>query len=766
MGPKSLHQPRTFSTFGFGSNSNQFCERANRVSRRLSVLALGLASTIVLGATAYAEPMIEPQIRDIGREAAQPVASMGGPKSDALRHYALSENREGRDWVHVWLQGPVQRSAVEGLGGRVGTSAGGWMNVEMPAAALGGLAHLPGLERAQLAQGVTMQTDKSVPLIGAPVLWGGTPPNFPASGKTGRRVILGIVDSGIDLTNPDFKKIGTNNTRILWVWDQTDTRSPRPSFNYGTEFASTGIDSGKSYAYDSYIHGTFSAGAAAGNGQSTGNNKPRYTYVGAAPEADLIVVKMPVGSDGTVLDSKIIDGVNYVFQKAAALHQPAVVVLAAGKSSGPHDGSDPLDRAISALTGPGKIVCAAAGNEAGVSHHAEWTSTLSNQTGEITFNVPTYTAGAADVVNIEGWYDASANYVVDLVAPNGAVIGPLARGSSATSSDGATVVRNGQYTSDRGSYRVDIQLSGNYMTAPIASGTWRIRFTSLSVGSHRVDSWMTFLRGPQPTFVQGKTESRLVMSPATADSVIAVGAFVSRPTWTAVNGMTYMFPGAVDGALATFSSPGPRRDGAVCPQITAPGCGLAVTRSVGYHPSTSYYMPDSAHCMTSGTSMSAALTAGCIALLLQDNTTYGRAHVLSVIQTRAVVDSKTGAVPNAQWGYGKLKISPTVTAGVRDEPGAAFGLKLISSTFRSGPKRFQFSIPSSELQQSNAHVSFQIFDVVGRQVTTLPTEARPGLQQVQWDGTSIGGGRAGPGLYWARLEVGRAIASTKFITLY
>src|SRR5207244_4054874 len=114
-----------------------------------------------------------------------------------------------------------------------------------------------------------------------------------------------------------------------------------------------------------------------------------------------------------------------------------------------HDGHDPLDEAISALTGPGKIVCVAAGNCTGLSSHAEWNSTASGQTGNVVLNIPTYTRGAGDVINIEGWYDPNVSYTVSLVTPTGQVIGPLARGGiyQGQTASGYLTVRNAQYTS-------------------------------------------------------------------------------------------------------------------------------------------------------------------------------------------------------------------------------------------------------------------------------------------------------------------------------
>ena len=58
----------------------------------------------------------------------------------------------------------------------------------------------------------------------------------------------------------------------------------------------------------------------------------------------------------------IVDGVNYIFQKAASLGKQAVVNLSLGTQEGPHDGTLDMDVMLNALTGPGKIIVASAGN--------------------------------------------------------------------------------------------------------------------------------------------------------------------------------------------------------------------------------------------------------------------------------------------------------------------------------------------------------------------------------------------------------------------
>ena len=102
----------------------------------------------------------------------------------------------------------------------------------------------------------------------------------------GKGVIVGVCDSGIDISHPDFIKDG--KTRIKYLWDMSDNSGINyPSnFNWGREYTSQNIDYGECEQYDSFGHGTHVTGTAAGNG--TGDP----LYIGMAPESDIIFLKL------------------------------------------------------------------------------------------------------------------------------------------------------------------------------------------------------------------------------------------------------------------------------------------------------------------------------------------------------------------------------------------------------------------------------------------------------------------------------------------
>jgi subtilisin family serine protease len=733
------------------------------------MLVVFCCATLAAASASMAAPVIDPHLLECRRVIALDATSQRADERAARARFAALEVENGRDWVDVWLMGSFDAEAIRRMGGEVRTVAGNVATARMPLDAVERLAQVPGLERVQMGQPMSFQSDLSVHEIGADLLWAGSPPNFPAQGLTGERVVVGIVDTGLDLTQADFRTL--TGTRVAYLWDQNPGGTPPPPANlsYGSEYSRSMIDAGQCPSRDDLGHGTHVAGVAAGNGRATGNGVPAFTYVGASPEADLVVVKLFYAQDGTITDTKVIDGVRYVFDKAAALGLPAVVLVSAAKMTGPHDGQDPLDLGIAALTGPRKIVVAAAGNFGGASRHGEWTSTASAQTYDMTVTFGAYTPGSSgfDHLRSEAWYDAGTDYEVSIVTPSGQVVGPVARGgtSQVYTPQGIVSITNGQYTSATGAYRVDLFVyRGNTQNPAVASGTWKYRWTSRSSGSHRVDAWITsyMLGSVKPIFAAGKTEKRLVASPATANGVVSVGAYCTKDQWRAVDGLNYFYPLAALHNLAYFSSPGPRRDGQRVPSVTAPGYGVASSKSSTYGAPMNYVMPDGVHSIDYGTSAAAAHVAGVVALLLQRTPDMTSNDAIAALQQNVVADSYTGTIPNDSWGAGKLRF--TAAAAIPAARAGTFGLALASANPTRGRMAFRFALEPGDLRE-HASVAFEVVDVTGRRVAALTPERVAGAQLMVWDGRVADGSRAPAGMYWAALLSGSRKATVRFVRL-
>ncbi len=168
------------------------------------------------------------------------------------------------------------------------------------------------------------------------------------------------IDSGISYAHGDFDN-AAGNTRIVRIWDHNYATGPSPApYGYGTEYLPAAIDANTAQGKDTNGHGTHVMGIAAGDGSLTGGAIPAYTYVGIAPMADIVEIK-PV----SYTDTAILDGASYFFGLATTLGQNAVLNISLGGQYGPHDGTQPLSVGLDALTGPGKAICASAGNDGG-----------------------------------------------------------------------------------------------------------------------------------------------------------------------------------------------------------------------------------------------------------------------------------------------------------------------------------------------------------------------------------------------------------------
>jgi subtilisin family serine protease len=558
--------------------------------------------------------------------------------------------------VELIVEGDVPPGVLRSRGIEVNTVTGRLMTARCPLGLLSGLLSMPGIERVSISEPCTKNLEQSAPDVGLPSIRTVPPPDF--AGQTGEGVLIGIVDTGVDLDHPDFHH-PDGTTRLVSVWDQTVNGSPPAGFTYGTEWSEAEINAGSASETDPEGHGTHVLGIAGGDGSATGNGVPAHTYVGVAPEADLCVVKTNFGT------TNIIDGVNYIFQVGTALGLQTVVNLSLGSQQGPHDGTFEFDTMISALTGPGKIVVASSGNHQENDIHG--LVHVTNPSVTMTLAVPTYAATggpANDFILFSGWYEGADQISVTVISPNGHSVGPLGPGASASlnSPDGFINLFNATTTPPNGDHEVYLEIYDATANRSPEPGTWQFVFAPLALGSTgRVDMYTFASRlgnaGALPRWVQGLMQDGVIGTPGSADSVIAVGAHTTKECWDSIDENSYCWtPLQTPQTIAPFSSIGPLRDGRIKPDLTGPGFGVASSKSALYNPPAPLIVPDGVHHVEAGTSMSAPHVAGAAALLLArpEWAGSGPSAVKARLQQTARVDAFTGAVPNKTWGGGKL----------------------------------------------------------------------------------------------------------------
>lgn len=605
--------------------------------RWAKLLALGVLLAVILVPPAGADDgapsaRLDPTLRRLLRQAESKPRALAEEPASVFVTVTLRATRD------------VSPDVIA-LGGRVNTVVGdrpAILTVRLPIDRLISLAGIPGVITVSASAPLAPALDRSVIDIRADDVWALQSRGLPV---TGEGVLIGVVDTGIDWSHPDFKD-AWHRSRIVAIWDQTGSGLPPAGFDYGTEWRRWQIDAGQPWELDTDGHGTHVAGVAAGSG-------PQYT--GVAPGAELIVVKSRMDT------ASIIDAWNYIVTKARNMGRPVVINNSFGAHFGAHDGSADYERALDALSGRGVIFTAAAGNEGQTAMHGAGRVPFNN-TITLPFSfVEGYSRTYADV-NV--WYEAMDSLAVSVTASTGQTFGPVARGQLEVfgASDGTEITVDAVSAPwpANGDNWVKIRLDA--AGAQALRGDWSIALHGDRVLDGRFDAWLPY--GPYDKAFFGHYIDPLVTirEPATANEAISAGAYVTKRCWTAVDGFRYCDV-YTEGSVYPDSSRGPTRDGRPRPDVSAPGARVFAPHSADAPVDGTWQLaPDSRYEGRLGTSISTAHVTGVIALMLQVDPTLTPAMVRNLLRSTARHDGFTAAGSDRQWGAGKIDALAAVLA--------------------------------------------------------------------------------------------------------
>ncbi|MBN1508834.1 MAG: S8 family serine peptidase [Sedimentisphaerales bacterium] len=579
----------------------------------------------------------------------------------------VGEDEEWEDWGGYWEVGvfilvdnPEAAAWLAELdvavSVQVGNIVAGWLPIE----SLPLVARQPFVQFVETSIRMKPSMDVSRPEIGADLVHQGL--SLPA-GYRGRGVIVGVVDSGIDFTHPDFSD--PNGTRILYLLELLQSGSQ-------IEWDSSDINSCPSAVTqrDTNGHGTHVTGTAAGSGR--GNP----IYRGIAPEADIVVVRGMRGMNTWFDADDVLQACQYIFDKAQALGKPAVINLSLGAID-PAGSWTLRDQSLSALTGPGRIIVASAGNDgykkglhAGgdVSANTVYGSLLLPADPSLAWVDVLYDAGTLERIQVLAYeenqgqltWQAQTNWVgaggqlptSSLVSASGTALGDVDIDARTTSTPGSTCGR------------VSITVSDFSGLADIQKTCWAVLFETRAAG--RVHMWASNLFGERFSSIvhniSGVTEwpgdaNCTVGSPAIAEKVISVGAYATKVDWVNFAGDSYR-SWEQAGELASFSSKGPTADGRGAPDICAPGSQIAAALSS--HGSVlwsdEFFVTEwGRYRLMEGTSMAAPHVTGVVALMLQANRRLDYEKTVQILRTTARSDAFTGPnLPDNRSGWGKV----------------------------------------------------------------------------------------------------------------
>lgn len=359
---------------------------------------------------------------------------------------------------------------------------------------------------------------------------------------TGKGVLIGIADSGIDVFHPAFRN-PDGTTRILHLWDQASNMVyDRADINTWllpeSERLNTSVREQIPLAFrDLSGHGTAVAGIAAGSLVADGN----FVTQGYAPEAELVVVRLNRNSpDNDVKTTQLIQAVDFLAGTAAETGMPMALNLSIGNNYGSHTGSSLLSTYLSEIALQERVtICVGSGNEAGRPIHSS--VRLSDQPYEILLPVSQRQVS----FNLQLWKSYADIFEIELITPWGDIFsvtqGDLLFLENAPvqqyqSRNTQLILYNGVPTP----YQPLQEIFFDFLPINqfVDSGNWRIRLTPVRIVTGICELWLpaggTLNAGTG--FAVPDQEHTLTV-PSAADRVITVGAYDSnRQTYASFSG--------------------------------------------------------------------------------------------------------------------------------------------------------------------------------------------------------------------------------------
>ena len=464
----------------------------------------------------------------------------------------------------------------------------------------------------------------------------------------GKGTAVAVIDSGIDYQNAVFRNAG--GSRIAYLWDQSledGTDIAGTEVPYGRLFRKKDIDQALAFedpfsvvpSRDTNGHGTALSGIAAGN------MVPGENFTGAAPEATLIIIKVKPAKQylrnfylyppeaEVFQENDVMMATAYAISWAKKLEMPLSICLGIGSSQGAHLGTNALSQYVDYVANFSQVsVSVAAGNEGNTRNHS--TGIFSQEREQIVTELRV--AEREQGFTMEFWGEPPEIYGLSIQSPTGEILEVSSSIGSRTQELSFVFVETKVYVN-----YILIERQTGYSLVYIrffhpASGIWKIFTQARNQQNVQFHMWLP-VEGliSQDTYFLEPSPYTTVTAPGDARNSITATAYQHR-----------------DGSIYIAAGRGYTPDGMITPHLAAPGVNVKVPLVRGGFGTRS------------GTSISAAQTAGIAALLfewaiIRDNQPFFTGSGVKYYLQRGARREENMQYPNPEWGYGKVDLYHT-----------------------------------------------------------------------------------------------------------
>jgi subtilisin family serine protease len=549
------------------------------------------------------------------------------------------------------------------------------MVVDLSEAEAKAVRGMPNVRFVEAYREYTLDTDNSMPLIGAPPVWNGTNAGSGGLQYRGEGTVLGVIDSGINFGSPSFAAVGPIDgyTHI----------NPLGAGNYLGTCAPGGVDAGRcnskligGYDFvcgppvngctaantreepgfgDTNSHGSHVASTVAGNLRDAVFSGANVRISGVAPRANIIAYDVCVTNTASGVGSCPNTATLAAVNRAVA--DGVVTAINYSISGGEEPWADSsVSLAFLGAVDAGIFVATSAGNAgpsaATVGHLEPWVaSSAAAQHGRGGFAAPLTVTGPAPV---------PAN-LSPLILTQG--VGGVTFSANIPGTTPLRISSGINTTNDGCAAYPANTFAGAIAVIRRGTCTFTIKTNNAAAAGAVAVIIANNQAGVVAPSVPGTTIPVFGVTQAEGDALRNFGQ-ASPTTATAQIGYPLLRLPNVADALAAFSSRGPALNFSILkPDVTAPGVDvLAVTAG------TTITGSEQSVGLLSGTSMASPHTAGAAMLIRQARPTWTPPEIKSALAMTAntqvyTEDTVTLANPFAR-GSGRIQVDRAINAGL------------------------------------------------------------------------------------------------------